>query len=334
MVKKVQLKQEKEFLQLTSERKKRFYQTLLKNIGDFVFLFDEKGDLVYLSPSANQLTGFGDLEGKQLFEYIHPDDKKTFFHLFKRVLKKPDSRVEAHFRILHKAGHYIWIEGGITNLVKDDAIEAFVLSCRDVTERRETEQAMVRLNRLYASIGQVNRAILSVEDEQALLKEVCYIATEFGAFKMAFVSVLDPLTGKLKLMQSSGVAEQDVEPSMVVQDLELAPFTSVLQTGQSYVCNDVQNELDEEYWKYVAMHKGFRSFVILPLSKSNRIIGVFVLAAPGVDAFTAKETELLEETLDDISFKLDVLKKEHSRAGHIPRLMQYPFKRNGVSTVR
>jgi PAS domain S-box-containing protein len=312
IIENTQLEKETQELHQALERTTDHYQTLLKHIDDFVFLFDEKGELLYLSPSAHQLTGFADVEDRKLFEYVYPEDRKKFFYLFKKVLKKPDARIDAHFRIQHKAGHYIWIEGCITNLVKNDAIGAFVLSCRDVTGRTEMERALIRLNRLYASIGQINRAILSVEDEQKLLKELCYIATEFGNFKMAFVSVADA-AGKLKLIQSSGVAEPDVEPSMVVQDLERTPFESVLQTGQSFVCNDVQNDLHGEYWKYVARQKGFSSFIVLPISRLGRIVGVFVLAAATVDAFSHKEVELLEETADDISFKIDILRKEKTR---------------------
>jgi PAS domain S-box-containing protein len=313
MIENAQLEKETQELHHALERTTDHYQTLLKHIDDFVFLFDEKGELVYLSPSAHQLTGFTDLEDKKLFEYIYPEDRKKFFYLFKKIMKKPDARIDAHFRIQHKAGHYIWIEGCITNLVKNDAIGAFVLSCRDVTGRTEMERALIRLNRLYASIGQINRAILSVEDEYALLKELCYIATEFGNFRMAFVSVMDPVTRKLKLIQSSGVAEPDVEPSMVVQDLERTPFETVLQTGQSFVCNNVETDLYGEYWKYVARQKGFNSFIVLPISRLGRIVGVFVLAASSSDAFSPKEVELLEETADDISFKIDVLKKEKAR---------------------
>lgn len=317
VVGKSQLEKEKLLLQVNADHKEVYYQTLLKNIGDFVFLFDEKGDLAYLSPSANQLTGFSDLGDKQLFEFIHPDDRKKFFYLFKKVLKKPDARVDAHFRILHKAGHYIWIDGSITNLVKNEAIGAFVLSCRDVTERTEMEQSLLSINRLYACIRQINRAILSVGHEQALFKEICYIATQFGNYKMAFISMLDSATGKLKLMQSSGVAEEDVEPSMVVKELENMPFEAVLQTGQCFVCNDVQDDLpNAEYWNYVARQKGFGSFIVLPLSKMDRIVGVFVLAASGTDTFSIKEIELLEETVDDISLKLDVLKKDYVRPAH------------------
>ncbi len=188
---------------------------------------------------------------------------------------------------------------------------------------------MMRINRLYDSIRQINRAILSIEDEKALFKEVCCVATEYGNFKMAYISVVDPITRKLKLVQSSGVAEEDVEPSMVVNELEHEPFEGVLREATAYVCNDVQNDLHAPYWKYVAGQKGFRSFVILPLCRMGRVIGVFVLAAAGTGAFTPKEIELLEETIDDISFKLDVLKKEKMRAPIGPAPMNHPFQKSG-----
>ena len=317
-----QLERETQEIYQALERTGHYYQTLLKNINDFVFLFNDNGDLVYLSPSAHQLTGFSSLEDQQLFEYIHPDDRRQFFVQFKKILKKPEARVDVHFRIRHKAGHYIWIEGGVTNLVKNDAIEAFVLSCRDDTQRTEMEQTLMRLNQLNTSIRQVNRAILSVDNERALFKEICGIATQHGHFKMAYISVMDNTTGKLRLIQSSGVAERDVEPSMVVSSLESAPFNYVLQTGQSYVCNNVQNEMDGEYWKYVARQKGFRSFIILPITRRGKVAGVFVLAATQPDFFFRQETELLEETASDISFKVDILRKDRLPLPQEPLLRQ------------
>jgi PAS domain S-box-containing protein len=305
----MQLERDMQELYQALERTGNYYQKLLRCIHEFIFLFNEKGDLVYLSPAAHQLTGFSDTEGQQLFDFIHEDDRRQFFYLFKKVLKKPDTRVEVHLRIRHKSGHYIWIEGGITNLVKDEAIEAFVLSCRDVTDRTEMEQELLSINRLYAGVRQFNRVILAATEERRLFKELCYTATEFGNFKMAYICMRDEAGGKLRLTQSSGVAEPDVEPSMVLGGLEQAPYESVFQTGQCFVCNDVARDLDAEYWKYVARQKGFDSLIILPLSKHGRLAGVFVLAASEKAAFHAKAIELLEEAADDISLKLDTLKK-------------------------
>lgn len=311
----IQLERDTQELYVAVERTGNHYQTLLKCIRDFVFLFNEKGELVYLSPSAHQLTGFSDVEGQQLFEFIHEDDRRQFFFLFKKVLKKPDTRVEVHLRIRHKAGHYIWIEGGITNLVKDEAIEAFVLSCRDVTDRTEMEQELLSINRLYACVRQFNRSILSAGDERKLFKELCYTATEYGNFKMAYISMVDAASGKLRLVQSSGVAEPDVEPFMVLGSLEQGPYESVLQSGQCFVCNDVQHELNAEYWKYVARQKHFDSFIILPLSRHGQMVGVFVLASAGKEVFHAKAAELLEDAADDISLKLETLKKTAGTGG-------------------
>ncbi len=303
----IQLEKDMQEVYQALERTGNYYQTLLKCMHDFVFLFDEKGELVYLSPSAHQLTGFSDVDGHKLFEYIHEDDRRQFFYLFKKVLKKPDTRVEVHLRIRHKSGHYIWIEGGVTNLVQNEAIEAYVLSCRDVSDRTEMEQELLSINRLYACIRQFNRAILSAGDERKLFSNLCYTATEFGNFRMAYISMFEGSNNRLRLMQSSGVAEQDVDPQMVLSNLELSPYNQVLQTGQSFVCNDIQEEMPGEYWQYVAQQKGFSSLIMVPLSRQGRIAGVFVLAATDKQAFHAKAIELLEEAADDISLKIQTL---------------------------
>jgi PAS domain S-box-containing protein len=308
---KIQAAKEKQELMQRLQKSERYHQTLLSNINDFIFLFNESGDLVYQSPSADQLSGFSGLEGKQVVEYIFSEDRKKFLLLFKQVLRKPGARVKGQFRILHKAGHYIWIEGSIANLVMNEAIGAFVLCCRDITGRKQAETDLIQINRLYEVISHINQMIVAVQDEETLFKESCDIATRYGSFKMAYIGLLDEAE-TLWLIHSSGLKSDDEEPFKEIRNEENSALDIVLRTGELFVCNDVQRDLDSPYWREVCADQGFGSFIALPIRKMGKIEVVFVLAAE-VDFFSDKEIALLEEAAGDISFKLDVLEKEKAR---------------------
>jgi hypothetical protein len=60
----------------------------------------------------------------------------------------------------------------------------------DITERLEAEQKLLKVNRLYSFISQINQVIVRTNEE--IFKEACTIAIEVGKFKMAWVGLIDP----------------------------------------------------------------------------------------------------------------------------------------------
>ena len=54
-----------------------------------------------------------------------------------------------------------------------------------------SEQKLLKISRLYAFISQVNQKIVRIKDEDALFKNSCQLAIEFGKFKMAWIGLFD-----------------------------------------------------------------------------------------------------------------------------------------------
>jgi PAS domain S-box-containing protein len=102
-------------------KNEKHYRALIENIYDAIILVNEKSVLIYQSPSTEHITGFTFLEmkNKLVFEQVHPDDKKYCLELFQQVSGQPGIPITNQYRILHKNGDYIWIEGTIINLLHD-----------------------------------------------------------------------------------------------------------------------------------------------------------------------------------------------------------------------
>src|SRR6202051_1374326 len=80
--------------------------------------------------------------------------------------------------------------------IRDDLneITGAVVAFRDITERLEAENRIKRLNRVYAMLSRINTLSVRVHDREALFREACRTAVEAGAFKMAWIGVIDPQT--------------------------------------------------------------------------------------------------------------------------------------------
>jgi len=117
--------------------------TILDNMGDLVAVFDFNGIVKFVTPSYQRILGYGEDEliGRNAFEYIHPDDREQVMRSFARVLESGNER--EIFRFCHRDGQYIWFEGvGRIMRNEEGSVEGVVVGCRDITERKRTEEAL------------------------------------------------------------------------------------------------------------------------------------------------------------------------------------------------
>ncbi len=143
-------KQAEEKMRESEER----YRLIAENMYDMIRLVDTQGTNIYSSPSHKAVLGYSPEErvGKSSFEVVHPDDMGNVQQIFAEALveSKP-ARVE--YRARHADGHYVWIET-ISNFIYDDSgqIAGGVLSSRDITDRRQTEEKLRKSEERYRTI--------------------------------------------------------------------------------------------------------------------------------------------------------------------------------------
>jgi len=124
------------------------FRSLIENISDAIVLNDQHSNILYQSPSVTRILGYGASErkGKKVTDYIHPDDHPDFIELYKDLENTYDKPIPFQYRFLHKSGHYIWLEGVVSNLLNNPAVNAIVANYREITERKETEIRIKNLN--------------------------------------------------------------------------------------------------------------------------------------------------------------------------------------------
>jgi PAS domain S-box-containing protein len=126
----------------------------VENVGDIISMVDKNGKVIYVSPALEKVTGFSekDMKGKEGFTIMHPDYQEESKRILEEVLLKPGVTIPRVSRFLHKKGHYVWVEGTVTNLLDDEAIGAIVSNYRDISKRKEAEEKVERNEKRYRSI--------------------------------------------------------------------------------------------------------------------------------------------------------------------------------------
>lgn len=130
-----------------------WFRALIENSSDAVALISPEGAIKYASPSTQRILGYSSEEfvGRNAFEFIHPDDLgHTKRHLVE-LLKNPNELVRAEYRVQHKNGHWLWMEGVGHNLLGESSVGAVVINYRDITERKAAEKAGSQLAAIVES---------------------------------------------------------------------------------------------------------------------------------------------------------------------------------------
>jgi PAS domain S-box-containing protein len=125
----------------TSERR---FRALIENSSDAIVLNDENAFILYQSPSVKRILGYTQNErlGTPVSDYIHPDDLEGFIQLYNNLKKTEGHPLEFQYRFRRKNGKFIWLEGVVTNLLKDPSVKAIVANYRDITARKVAEESL------------------------------------------------------------------------------------------------------------------------------------------------------------------------------------------------
>ena len=137
------------------------FRLLAENCSDMVSRLGPDGTRRYVSPASQRIFGRAPetLVGYRPQEQIHPNDVDEVTTLGARVRSGAAEHATLVYRARHSNGAWIWIESTIRN-VRDPAtgkLDGSVALSRDVTERKELEERLVRLASLDGLTGLANR---------------------------------------------------------------------------------------------------------------------------------------------------------------------------------
>ena len=128
------------------------FKALVQDGSDLTAILDISGTFKYVSPSTRRVLGIDSemLMHKNIFEFIHPEDKVAVVNGFNSLGVSKSQHLEP-FRVSSKGHQYRWLETFITDLSDDSAISGIVITGRDVTQRINNER------KIKANIEHYNR---------------------------------------------------------------------------------------------------------------------------------------------------------------------------------
>ena len=186
----------------------------------------------------------------------------------------------------------------------------------DITQRIQTEQRILQLNRLLRTTSEVNQLMARKNTRQGLLTESCQILVQHGDYRMVWIGMANHSNGKVQSVAHAGPAEDYLSKVVIRCDdtpFGQGPTGTAVREGRSVTNQDTQHNANFSPWREVAISLGYGSSAAIPLRVAGKIVGAVNVYSDKHDAFNQDEVALLEELTEDIGFALQAQEQMEAR---------------------
>jgi PAS domain S-box-containing protein len=328
-------RQAEEALRASEEK----YRRLIENIDDLVCEVDAQAQYQFVNAQYEQILGYApdELLGHYVREFIHPDDLQLSTPSFKKLVEG-GSTSRNEWRFKHKNGEWRWFDCIAQTYEKSPGEQHVVVISRDVTERKEKESELAKLNRALRALSDSNQAMMRAENEAEYLAEVCKIVVKDCGHPMVWIGFAEQDEGKtVRPVAHAGFEEGYLETLKITwADTERGrgPTGTAIRTGKPSGCANMLTDPNFYPWRAEAVKRGYASSIVLPLIANDRAFGAINIYAKIPEAFSEEEIKLLTELASDLAYGITMLRLRvaHAQAEEALRLSEERFRVIASST--
>src|SRR5436853_2209310 len=269
---------------------------------------------------------------REWLEMLHPDDRERLRSASVEAAVK-GSRVDLEYRLQRPDGAWMHMRQVIEPLPAITAEpERWFSTLQDVTEKKEAETRIIRLNRVHAVLSGINAAIVRIRDRPELFHEACRIAIDDGKSCMAWVGLVDREAMLVKPVAWHGTDAEYIHLmplGLVDTEAHGRGLAGQAVRERTAITVDDMTQDPRILLRKEALERGFRSLIMLPLMIAEESVGVLALYAGEVGFFDEEEMKLLRELAGDIAFALEHMQKEE----RLRRLTRVNAMLSGINGV-
>ncbi len=286
---------------------------------DWIWELDSQRRFVFSSEAARGILGVSvqEILGKSYDSILHEADRDAFTAALDGLDASHRTVTGVVSRWMHAGGEFRWLEGNLLALVGTEGqISGYRGTHRDITERKQQHERILRLTRMFQMQSGINAAVVRIRERDPLLREACRVALQVGGYDQVMISLVEPNGGQAVPWYRVGRSVDDESkhceafPISDGTESDTSLIGRALRTGEITISTDLTKTEPPVACREQLLAEGFKSVVALPFSVNGARIGVLSLASKESDQLSDEELLLLQDMIANLSFALQYRQKE------------------------
>ncbi len=307
------------------------YKRLTKSEQLFRELVQTQAAIVWRSDAASHTCSFVSGQAEAILGYpveqwlteagfwgkhIYHEDQQWVFD-YCAAQTKAQQNYELEYRMVAANGDIIWIRDVVNLMIENGQVTELVGFMLDITQSKADSEHIQYLTDLYATLSQINHAIVHISNETELFNELCRITVKFRSLNMAWVGVKRELDQKIIPIASAGEHLDYLQGLNISADAALPEGNG--PTGKAYREQRVitANQLVEDDsaipWQQKVQAVHWESSCAIPILRDKQSFAVLNVYSKIRNYFSEDIIQLLTELGVDLTFALDGIDRERAR---------------------
>lgn len=308
------------YTEIILERNERNYREIFNSTHEAIFIQDpQTGEVVDVNQSMLTMYGYSHKEsviGHPILDFSAYKPGKTRAEIEKKIREARNGELQMFEWLARRQnGSIFWVEVSIQPTVIDGRVRLLSV-VRDISERKQSQRRIEHLSRLYATLSQVNRAIIENREQDDLFRAICDVGVKVGKFPLIWFGLIDPDSQAIVPYIAGGHTTTYLENIHITIRDEPAgwgPAGTAVRERRLVICSDITQDPNMEPWRGGAVRYGFLSAASVPIREGSQVVAVLTFYSQEAEFFTGDEQGLLQEISDNISFALTAIKSDQSK---------------------
>ncbi|SEQ40406.1 PAS domain S-box-containing protein [Ectothiorhodospira magna] len=287
---------------------------------DWDYWYGTDGQYVYVSPGCKEISGYPPQAFKEdpelMLRLLIPEDRDRWQHHLNDIDQGcAATHVTMVFTLRRPDGQLRHIEHQCQAIVDERGVYLGRRGVnRDITARKQAQDQLAQVTRLYRTRTEVNQAITRLEDDTPLLHTTARIAVEQGGFR-ACLFIDPPAPGKTpKIRVHHGLAPNPraaIPLDTLWETLRERPWTVI--HGHPLIQEDCAAPSVPRAWRHWSAQEGITSAGHFPLFVGDELMAMVSFLATDPHHFTPQVVDLLKGVMADLSNALHHMGRERQR---------------------
>jgi formate hydrogenlyase transcriptional activator len=282
------------------------WRSVYENSAIGVALTDLNGRFLAVNRAYEKMLGYTEDELRKLtfLEITEEDYRDDNWQLISELLegKRQQFQIEKQYR--RKDGTLRWVSNNVSLVPGTESVTRFIMALsEDITQRKQAEAALRKSEEKNRILLQINNAIITNLNQQALLHSISEALHPVFPFDRCAITLYQPERDSFRFLAVEGELHSDYFQTGLEFGRDETCGSWVFEHLRPLVRRDLEKEQQYPNERRLAA-EGIRSMCVVPLALQGECIGLLSLVNQQKDRYSDEDAMFLQEVANQVALAI------------------------------